>query len=220
MTDNRDHRRRTPAKGISVQHLTPPDGVPTQVDPETELSTPIIVPLPAMSRAKTPTDRPRMTEDEYRLDLTANRHRIEREQELLSERLSESGKRIGEHSESLGRHDERLKTLEADRGEFASIAEFREWTVKRITSVTGVDGTNGAHGALKARVDASDAHRKMVIGFVLGLVITAGSAVAWATSNVADLRARLSHVESTITDFRSLRRNQPQPAMPAEKISP
>lgn len=206
--------------GRGVEHLTPPQGVPVAVD-DVELSTPIIVPLPTMSRTRTDSEPPRMTESEYRRHLTAERKRLEQADELLMARCDAMGDRIGKLQVARADLDARLRAVEDDRGEFASIAAFREWSSTRIVDLSGKDGSNGKVGAMRARLDAIDkgaettaTRRWAVIMLALGLITSAGGVVAWAVRSVTSLESEVAHLR------RDVDRHQQPPARPAQEPAP
>lgn len=206
--------------GRGVEHLTPPQGVPVPVDADADLSTPIIVPLPTMSRTRTASEPPRMTEGEYRRYLTEERKRVERALDLLAAGYSQVATRVGEIQTNVGRLDERVKSVEADRGEFASLADFREWATTRVVDLSGKDGTNGKVGTLRARLDGIDkageqgaTRRWSLIMLALGLIVTAGGVVAWAVGNVTDLRSEVVHLRRDVDRY-DARPIQPQEPFP------
>lgn len=190
--------------GRGVESLTPPQGVPVHVD-DVELSTPVIVPLPAMSRTRTDSEPPRMTEPEYRRHLTAERKRLEQADALLMARCDAMGERISRLQVARADLDARLRAVEEERGEFASLAEFREWTTTRVVDLSGKDGNNGKVGALRARLDAVDkageqsaTRRWSLIMFALGLIVTAGGVVAWSVRSVAELQSEVAHLRRDV----------------------
>lgn len=194
---------------------TPPHGVPAVIRPEDELSIPIIVPDPAMSRSRSPTDPPRMTVQEMARTVTLDRQRIERSVELLSAKVDGIGERMAELQAADAEHTVYITTLRESHGEFATLAEFREDVYTRVTDIAGKDGVNGKLGALKARVDTADARRWQVLMFCLGLLVTAGGIVFWAASNVADFKGRITRAEGDLLELRRSRRgilrDVPQP---------
>jgi hypothetical protein len=185
------------------------------VHPEDELSIPIIVPDPAMTRPRTPTDPPRMTVQEMARTMTLDRQRIERDMALLAKKVDGIGERIADLQLADKEHTVYISTLRESHGEFETLAEFREDIYTKVIDIAGKDGINGKLGALKARVDVAEARKWQVLMFCLGLLVTAGGVVAWASSNVADFKGRINRAEDDILELRRNRRGimhgAPQP---------
>lgn len=204
--------------GVQIDHLTPPQGIPSHV--EDDLSTPIMVPLPSMSRTRTDSEPPRMTESEYRRLLTAQHRHLTDALGLLTTGQALVRERVGELREAVARCEERLRPIEADRGELASIAQFRESVVERLVDLSGKDGTNGKVGALRARLNAIDeatragaTRRWSIVMLALGLLTSAGGVVAWSVRSVTELRAEVTHLRRDV-DRHDARPNQPQEPQP------
>jgi len=179
VADDRDKRR---------SYHTPASGVPARIDQADELSVPVLVESPALSRRRTDSDPPRMTAQELARDTTLRRKQLEREVAMLAARVNAVSDRVAELQEARSVHEVHLTTVRESLGEFETIAEFREVVVTRLADGFGKDGTNGKFGALKARVDQSEARRWWGITFLLGLMLSAGGVVFWAGSTVAELK--------------------------------
>lgn len=192
-TDDRDKRR---------DYRTPPQGVPRPVDPRDEQSVPIVVDHPSQSRTRTDSSPPYMTVQELARDVTLRRKQHERELAHVVKRVDAISDRIAELQEAKAITEVHLTTVRDSLGEFASIAEFRETVVTRLTDVTGKDGTNGKLGALKARVDQAEARKFSLFMWALGLLTAAGAVVFWAGSTVAGLRTSVDHLKADVTDLR------------------
>ncbi len=179
---------------------TPPSGVPSLIE-EDERSVPVIVPDPAMSRPKTPTDPAHVTVQELARSTTLARKQMERDVEAITARVDEISGRVMELQEVRAAHEVHITTLRESLGEFESIAEFRETLMSRVTRLDG-GGSNGEVGNLKVRLTTQDTRRWAMVMFCLGLITVAGSVVYWAGTNVATLRTEVDNLKSNITDLR------------------
>ena len=188
-------------------------GVPRAISPEDELSVPVLVDDPSLSRVRTISTPPYVTLQEMARDITLRRKQLERELAMAVARINALSDRVAELQETRSVHEVHITTLRDSLGEFESIAEFRETVVKRLAAGFGEDGKNGMHGNLKARFEQAESRKFAVIMFALGLLVTAGTAVFWAGSTVASLRAAVEHLQTTVSDMRGpVRHERPEPA--------
>lgn len=188
---------------------TPPQGVPQEVEPLDELSVPVLVPLPAMSRKRTPTDPPKVTLEEFVRSVVAERQHMQKDIDLLWKKLDEAGTRIADLQNTCARYDERIRNVESNLGEFESISAFREKVMSRLDNGFGKNDDNGKLGALRARVDLGEGRRWWVITFCMGLLVTAGGVIFWAGRSTATLETKVEQLEKIVE--RQYSNKEPQP---------
>lgn len=213
MPDERDKRR---------DYHTPPFGVPTSVAADDELSVPVLVDSPTLSRTKTDSSPPYMTAQQFARVETLKRKQLERDLavyerdlRLVLKKLDEMGQRIIELGQDGTGYNIHIETIQAAMGEFKTLAEFREDIYRRVTDLSGKDGTNGKVGTLRKELDKSSAWTKTLIMFALGLVVSAGTVVFWAGSTVAELQANVTHLQHEVD---RLRAGTPYPSYASEPL--